>query len=1141
MCGIVGFVSCERWKSKPDLSWLNNIVSELNVLLNKVDQVEEIESLLKNLTDHFEDLASFGLYMELINDPEIRNRIEQVVQLLKQLKGIAEKKGKGEESKEGYRQIMEITQDYLWQMEWELIGLIDRTFTLFPVSLPPSERSRSHHFVAWSIKQILENLDRLEIRGRDSAGLSIQCLLPQGTDLNSLFNEEQQEDFEKRKIIRLPGNGSVNVFPQADGQLLCGFIYKAANLVGQLGDNTKKLRDFIRTDQLLWIVSAYTTRVNIVAHTRWASNGIINLPNCHPVDGVLEGADNSDSNSDRDVLFVLNGDVDNYNELVEEVVDSRGYRIPQSISTDAKILPVFYSFNTPPNVSPEKRFSMTMSHAEGSLAVVMQHPAHPSKLYLALKGSGQSLFAGRTRDGMILASEVYGLCSRTRYSYALSGLKKGGTVATLAITKNREDQITARYMDVNEMTEIKPESIEIYSRDIVREPYEYYFEKEIIESAESVRKTIIGKYKKKDNNQVEFLIGSNESLERLMWRLRNPEMNPVRRIIAIGQGTAAVAAMGVAYVIAEALKRSTLTVEFIESPELSGFSSDENMEDLLLLPVSQSGTTTDTNRAVDIARSKGAWIHGIVNRRNSPLVKKAHSYLYTSDGRDVEMAVASTKAFYSQIAAGKIMAVLLAQEFNSLTPEEIYQEIQELETLPDKIQQVLALKDTIAAAAEKHAPTRQNWAIVGNGPNKIAGKEIRIKLSELCYKSIPFDITEDKKHIDLSTEPLTIVVANDLPHSIVRDTIKEVSIFKAHNGLPIVFCSEGEKGFNDYAEEVIQLPLIDGNLGFVLATVAGHLWGFYAAKAIDRQSVPIQNFRTLMTTFLVEPQSWDKNLFQSHVYKVLDLVKGGRLDASLPASAIGKLMQYALKLETSSNNSNPPGKEEFREGIFILSAIIDETRRTIDSIRHQAKTVTVGTSRPEEKLSSLWLAAFDEFSISINQVTSNDMDLLRTLSPILSNIEGGMLFESTTGQQLKANFRNATKIRIIKRFGCSVGVPSTYDRPKVVSGLKRKVARVGRAFLSSGKKDRENLLILPIFDNMKYVFNKIALFHLSFVTQTYNRRKLSILKELRKYNDFIEYLEETRNTPRKEEILMKVSPRDLVYKPIQEFVPENGY
>ena len=99
-----------------------------------------------------------------------------------------------------------------------------------------------------------------------------------------------------------------------------------------------------------------------------------------------------------------------------------------------------------------------------------------------------------------------------------------------------------------------------------------------------------------------------------------------------------------------------------------------------------------------------------------------------------------------------------------LNQEEI-SEIQELELLADKIESVLDLKEILKQCAERYGPRSRNWAVVGNGPNKVAAEEIRIKLSELCYKSIPCDFTEDKKHIDLSTEPLTIVVANDLADS----------------------------------------------------------------------------------------------------------------------------------------------------------------------------------------------------------------------------------------------------------------------------------------------------------------------------------------------------------------------------------------
>ncbi len=94
--------------------------------------------------------------------------------------------------------------------------------------------------------------------------------------------------------------------------------------------------------------------------------------------------------------------------------------------------------------------------------------------------------------------------------------------------------------------------------------------------------------------------------------------------------------------------------------ELSGFALADDMSDTLVVAVSQSGTTTDTNRTVDLVRSRGALVISVVNRRNSDLVEKSDGVLYTSDGRDVEMSVASTKAFYAQVAAGFLLALDLA-------------------------------------------------------------------------------------------------------------------------------------------------------------------------------------------------------------------------------------------------------------------------------------------------------------------------------------------------------------------------------------------------------------------------------------------------------------------------------------------------
>ncbi|MFO1533803.1 MAG: hypothetical protein ABR562_08980, partial [Thermoplasmatota archaeon] len=98
-----------------------------------------------------------------------------------------------------------------------------------------------------------------------------------------------------------------------------------------------------------------------------------------------------------------------------------------------------------------------------------------------------------------------------------------------------------------------------------------------------------------------------------------------------------------------------------------------------------------------------------------------------------------------------------------------------LQRLPDAMEQVLARREELAQAAHLYAPTRRHWAVVGNGPNRVAAAEVRIKLSELCYKSIACDTTEDKKHIDLSSEPMILVCAAGLSGSTADDVAKQLA------------------------------------------------------------------------------------------------------------------------------------------------------------------------------------------------------------------------------------------------------------------------------------------------------------------------------------------------------------------------------
>ena len=140
------------------------------------------------------------------------------------------------------------------------------------------------------------------------------------------------------------------------------------------------------------------------------------------------------------------------------------------------------------------------------------------------------------------------------------------------------------------------------------------------------------------------------------------------------------------------------------------------------------------------------------------------------------------------------------------------------------------------------APAKRYWAIVGNGLNIVAAKEIRIKLSELCYKSIAADFTEDKKHIDLSAEPMILVCAAGLEGSVAADAAKEVAIYRAHKATPVVITDTPE--FFTSAFKVIEVPPTTKELAFILSTMAGHIFGYEAALSIDVQANPFREVRS---------------------------------------------------------------------------------------------------------------------------------------------------------------------------------------------------------------------------------------------------------------------------------------------------------
>jgi glucosamine--fructose-6-phosphate aminotransferase (isomerizing) len=798
----------------------------------------------------------------------------------------------------------------------------------------------------WAIQVALASLDRLEVRGRDSAGIHV-LVRGHGLDfddpeIRALVAGRDRDPLFRSGAVRRAGD-------------CLSLVYKAAAEIGELGDNGAALRAAIRSDALLARALAPAGALaTVVAHTRWASVGIISEPNAHPVN-----SDQPDRPDDPYVVAVLNGDVDNHAELRAR----ESLRLAPEITTDAKVIPALISRRLVEGLETDEAFRRTVAAFEGSVAIAASSAGDPDSLHLAMHGSGQCLYIGLAEDAYVVASEPYGLVEETDQYVRMDGEATQGQVIRLDrdLAGTLGGMTRARYdggpLPLEQRDVI---TAEINTRDVDRRGFHHFLVKELTEAPGSFRKTLRGRVVPDDQGRLTVRVGEatmTAALERAL------AASTIRRVAVIGQGTAAVAGQAVAAAIARCLP--TASVSAVLATELSGFGLADDMSDTLVVAISQSGTTTDTNRTVDLARTRGAHIVAVVNRRNSDLVAKAHGVLYTSDGRDVEMSVASTKAFYAQIAAGWVLACALGRAAGveaGATPD-VDHLLGALRALPAAMEAVLAQEEDIRRIASVVAPPRRYWAVVGSGPDRVAAAEARIKLSELCYRSISSDATEDKKHIDLSSEPLILVCAAGLRGPNADDVAKEVAIYLAHNALPVVIVAEEEaERFRGTGAYLITVPSIDPAVAFVLSAMVGHVFGYGAALAIDAQARPLRAARAAIEEAATFGEEGLLERLRPKLVQVFRLVLdglgsrsyNGNLEAGTAVQLVSAL-RYATGLVPLEVYEAETGKIGTPAAIVsdlvaALSAAIDELTRPIDAIKHQAKTVTVGISRSEDAM-----------------------------------------------------------------------------------------------------------------------------------------------------------------------------------------------
>ena len=1135
-CGIAGIVAFKNKKSTTDgldLDSLEELIRQIEAGGYQSCQQNQQwhdcylggNDKIKALWRDVQALKTDAQFFAIFSAPKVQRRLQQMAERLADLTAsesnqLNDKMGHlSAERVDQMAQAVEKLKDINWALENDILANTSKIRSLMddgPVK-PSLERVRLFK----KLNAVLNSIDRLEVRGRDSAGISIMFIFEEADFQKGqavLEQAGQLTQFKKRCDPDPLVNGGINFQPDPRGgknkQMAVAVTYKIALEIGSLGDNVDHLRRQISTDAVFQVLAAIPAAYDTVAaHTRWASVGAITEANCHPVDNTITGLP-----GDRCGIIhtCLNGDIDNF-QLLKSELESSGAQIHGDITTDTKIIPLMIQQYVRQGHAIDEAFRLAVNAFEGSHAISMHTDLAPGKLFLAQRGSGQAIFVGIAQEHYIASSEVYGFVEETADYLKLDGEKtiegrQGRTQGQIFVLDQMSsgglEGISALYYDGTPLVlnEDDIKHTEITTRDIDRQNYPHYFLKEISEAPASVEKTLQNRWKFKEDDNSLYTIALDESIipDSLQKALTTDK---VKRIFFIGQGTAGVAALACANILNYYLDNPAIQISALKASEFSGFQLSENdsrhaMADTLVVAISQSGTTTDTNRTVDMVKERGAYTLAIVNRRDSDITFKVNGVMYTSSGRDIEMSVASTKAFYSQIVAGAVLGLYIARLKNCRDDAFVDAETRRLLALPLHMRKVLAMRESIEQSARKLAVAKTYWAAVGSGPNKAAADEIRIKLSELCYKTISSDYVEDKKHIDLSSEPLIIVCAAGSRNTVIGDIIKDTAIFKAHKATPVVIVNEGEDRFSPYAADVFQVPPVEEHLSPILNTLVGHIWGYYAALSINDGSRFLYRFQEDLQNSIKKHAAEGLTVYElilekafqekvAHFDKAFRIQKANNQFPTAVGSDVttdltlllkylsGRLPVSDFELDFSQKGT---AANMINTMFGCLGRSINYLARPVDAIKHQAKTVTVGTSRISERLDGILFEALAMENLNVSQLTASNVIVLKNLQEIISGISGSILY-GINGLNLLGEPTNETTIKVVAKRGAANDAPSRVETDAQLKGTKRIIVRQGNVYIGKGRKDDRSIAVIPVLSNSPAspsIIENLLLLHIIF-------------------------------------------------------------
>lgn len=525
-----------------------------------------------------------------------------------------------------------------------------------------------------------------------------------------------------------------------------------------------------------------------IGHTRWATHGEPSVSNAHP-----------HFNKDKTIAVVHNGIIENYQPLKDKMI-AKGYIFVSDTDTEvvAHLLDYYYDGN------PLQAVEKVMHRVQGSYALGILFKDFPDQMYAVRKDS--PLIVGASAEGNLIASDVPAILKYTREVYFIENRE---------ICELSRDGITF-YNEDMEVINKETKTIEWDVEAAEKGGYEHFMLKEIYEQPKAVLDTISPRIQN-DRIVLDELNMTKEDIEQL------------RRIYIIGCGSAYHVGVTGKYVI-EKLTRIPVEVDLASEFR---YRNPILEEDSMVIIISQSGETADSLAALRKAQEMGVKVLGVVNVVGSTIAREADNVLYTWAGP--EISVATTKAYSTQLAALYLLAVMFGDIRGTITPEEYTELLQELRSLPDKIQEILGDKERIQWFASKYA-NAQDVFFLGRGVDYATSLEGSLKLKEISYIHSEAYAAGELKHGTISLiEDGVLTVAVVTQPDLYEKMISNIVEVRTRGGYIFTLTNKGNCVMEDTSDFTVYIPKTHPCLAPSLAVIPLQLFGYYVsvAKGLD--------------------------------------------------------------------------------------------------------------------------------------------------------------------------------------------------------------------------------------------------------------------------------------------------------------------